>query len=153
MSAVTSSLRGPFDSLRRKDIIDWVSLILGKEEMSGVNAIAVRGISGIVMGSIVAHVLNLKLIVVRKENEDSHASYQVEGLSSDLKYVIIDDLVSSGRTVKTIMQDIKNSALGRYINIECAGILLYTSHAYNIAGSPVCYALCDNTTTEDRRQN
>lgn len=63
------------------------------------DAIAVRGVSGITMGSILAHVLNKELVVVRKLEEDSHASYNAETPKEFSKYIVVDDFTCSGETL------------------------------------------------------
>lgn len=71
-----------------------------------VDAIAVSGVSGQTFGAIVAHALNLPLIVVRKQTDDEHASpYMVESpLTTDkeFRYAIVDDMIATGETVQRI---------------------------------------------------
>jgi len=73
--------------------------------------IAVRGVSGIAMGAAVCFAARKNLIVVRKEceligkTEDGgcHSGYPVEGIPIEpFNYIILDDLICSGRTVNRI---------------------------------------------------
>jgi hypoxanthine phosphoribosyltransferase len=89
------------------DLPNIVSAVANKIKQSGVkyDAIAFRGVSGLLVGPSVAIALGVPFIVVRKEGENSHASFNIErglpiGLVND--YIIIDDLISSGDTVKEI---------------------------------------------------
>lgn len=74
------------------------------------DAIAVSGVSGLTMGSIVSFQLNKPLIVVRKDYEvtdhHSHSTLKVEGPDRIDSFVIFDDCISSGNTVKRIDQAI-----------------------------------------------
>ena len=121
----TGYLSPMFKEDKRAAILDWIREILAKPELEGVTAVAVRGMSGVIVGSIVSHVFGLKLIVIRKPEEHSHASYKVEGITDDpnLKYIIIDDLVSSGTTVKTILQRVRTANC----DAKCIALLLYFS--------------------------
>lgn len=68
--------------------------------------IVCRGVSGITIASILAHTLDKGLIVVRKDKSNSHAMYGVEGLPSHgiVKYIIVDDFISSGQTFVKIVE-------------------------------------------------
>lgn len=108
-----SSLRG---------IIRKYRTILKKENFTH---IAVSGVSGLSIGPIVAYLMGKELIVVRK-GEQSHSCHTVESIShSDRKfnYIIVDDLVDSGKTVNRIYNNIKD----KYANAELTGIYTYGS--------------------------
>lgn len=85
------------------------------------DAIAVRGNSGLLLGPLVATVLNKGLILVRKDCQ-SHASYTVEGCTEVKRYIIVDDLIESGKTIKEMRDKIGPSNL-----IKCVGVFLYSS--------------------------
>jgi len=76
------------------------------EKINGGNgAIAVRGLSGILVGAPVAHKLNKTLYIIRKSGENTHGR-NVEILKGDKThncYYIIDDFAASGATVQIIM--------------------------------------------------
>jgi adenine/guanine phosphoribosyltransferase-like PRPP-binding protein len=100
------------------------------------DAIAVRGVSGAVVGSIVAARKNKQLIVVRKQNVISHAAYQVEGVpSKSFKYAIIDDFVSSGRTIANIVGQIERQSP----DSKCIGIACYHNEHYKFIESEELY--------------
>lgn len=82
------------------------------------DAIAVRGVSGLLSGPILALALNKGLIVVRKDKEPRHSHNMVEGDKSAAKYVIVDDLIDSGETVKEIIENVY-----RWSQAECIGVL------------------------------
>ena len=90
------------------------------------DAIAFRGTSGAAMAYPLSIKLNVPLICVRKSTEKSHGG-NIEGSSGiDVtKYIIVDDFIDSGSTIRAIIDAIKEKA-GRQ-EIQCTGIVLYTS--------------------------
>jgi len=75
----------------------------------GLKAIAVCGVSGLVIGGLISHLSHLPLIVIRKEGEDSHSGYDVlfkDRLSGNC--CIVDDLISSGDTVRRMTELLVN---------------------------------------------
>ena len=71
------------------------------------DAIACRGVSGLMIAAPVALLLDKPLIVVRKSIEGSHSSFMVEGyLPRRLRYIIIDDFVETGDTIRQIIEEI-----------------------------------------------
>lgn len=73
-------------------------------DLSGVEfgTIAVRGVSGLLIGPILAERLSKQICVVRKPGEDRHSGYEVEG-KPEGAYIIVDDLIDSGSTVRAIV--------------------------------------------------
>jgi orotate phosphoribosyltransferase-like protein len=91
------------------------------------NAIAFTGSSGCSMAFYLAINTGIPLIYVRKAKETSHGkavecnySYNIE------KYLIVDDFISSGSTVRRIAKKVKMAAkdLG-WEGPECVGIFCY----------------------------
>jgi adenine/guanine phosphoribosyltransferase-like PRPP-binding protein len=98
-----------------KPSIDPVVLLVAAKHLSkrikldrkklDINCIAVTGVSGLVMGGAVSILTGLPLVVVRKEGQsERHSSHDVEYIDSlrVFKYCIIDDLISSGKTIRRI---------------------------------------------------
>lgn len=79
------------------------------------DTIVVRGHSGVAMGSVIAHVMDKNLIIIRKPDEDAHshevAEYGDEVLRgrNRMKFIIIDDCVDSGETIKQIHEGFKKA--------------------------------------------
>lgn len=78
------------------------------------DAIAVRGNSGMLFGPTLCLYLNKNLILVRKSQkaEPSHASYLVESLITEGTYLIVDDCIGGGTTVRTITTEIHDKYPG-----------------------------------------
>jgi orotate phosphoribosyltransferase len=86
------------------------------------DAIAFRGLSGAVVAPMVALALKKTMIAVRKNR--SHG-IKVCGDLGAQSYLIIDDLISSGETVRTIVTDIERASLNEP---TCVGVVFYTRY-------------------------
>ena len=84
------------------------------------DALACRGVSGLLIAPLLACRLNKSLLVVRKPSEDNlHTTRTVEGDQAARRYIIIDDFMSSGETVNAIQEEI-----GRFApQAVCLGLL------------------------------
>ncbi len=94
----------------------------------GVNTLAGCGQSGLII-AILGYKLKLPILSVRKERDDAHDSHRVNGFASDgTRYLIVDDLIDTGRTVKRIYTSIKKTSADYGVtDIKPVGILLYHS--------------------------
>jgi orotate phosphoribosyltransferase len=90
------------------------------------DTIAVTGVSGLVFGTVLAHELKKNLCVVRKQ-DGSHSHLKVEsGQSGQGRYIIVDDLIESGNTIRRINSEIQSSDGKDCPNPSvCVGIYLY----------------------------
>jgi adenine/guanine phosphoribosyltransferase-like PRPP-binding protein len=87
-------------------------------------AIAFSGISGALVAPIISYETGIPIIMVRKKDDykSSHDPYLVSGCLSCEKYVILDDLVNTGKTVLRIKDIIwENSTVPKLV-----GIILYS---------------------------
>jgi hypothetical protein len=69
------------------------------------DSIAFRGMSGALIGPVVAMALNKNIIMVRKK-DGNHSYMPVEGYIATKSYVIVDDFIDSGATIKIIKDEI-----------------------------------------------
>lgn len=74
------------------------------------DTIAFRGMSGSFLGPALAMALKKDMILVRKDNDDSHSHYSVEGNLDAKKYVIVDDFIFMGYTKRAIIDSVKKFA-------------------------------------------
>lgn len=88
------------------------------------DAIAFRGSSGAALAFPLSYFLKLPLIHVRKGNSH-YGSGAIEGTISSKKYVIIDDFIDSGATVKKIIREVSKE-----MDAKPAAICLYASGQY-----------------------
>ena len=85
------------------------------------DAIAFRGLSGAVVAPMVALALKKTMIAVRKSH--SHG-VKVCGDLGAQSYLIIDDFISSGETVRKIVTSIERASLDEP---TCVGAVLYAA--------------------------
>lgn len=72
-----------------------------------IKTVACMGVSGIAPSAVASALFNLNLVIARKVGEQTHASRSIQGpnspLSDLLPYIILDDLIDSGGTVRSII--------------------------------------------------
>ena len=95
------------------------------------DTIVFTGYSGSALAYILSKELNIPLICVRKSNERSHfvndGSGLLEGSLDCQRYIIVDDFIASGRTVRRISEVMEDGMP----TAKCVGILLYTAQQAN----------------------
>lgn len=92
------------------------------------DTIVFRGVSGALIAPIIAYKLGKEIAVIRKPKDPSHSVLHYEGFQQCRRYIIVDDLVSSGGTVVGIMQAMKDN--NRWAKF--AGLYLYQGSAINL---------------------
>lgn len=124
-------------ALRTKVVNEAVEAI----RKTGVKHIAVRGISGLAIGTIVAHLLGIRMLVVRKPGENSHCSDRVSGRidatlratnDEPVRYVILDDFIYMGGTVREIQAALQAEYKNAPFKIECVGFYGYADNWKNM---------------------
>lgn len=83
------------------------------------DTIAFRGVSGTILAAPLALAMNKEMVLVRKDEDDSHSYYKVEGNQDVRRYIIVDDFVCSGETGRQIVSRIKAWAP----EAECLGLI------------------------------
>jgi adenine/guanine phosphoribosyltransferase-like PRPP-binding protein len=129
-----------FNPEQLSEQVDKISEII-KEKFPDINYIAGSGISGALILGAVSKATGKRIFCIRKENDDSH-SYKTDSIYRDPDYVekkekfcefedipeidnelvtavIIDDLISSGNTIRRINQKLY------WNDILTVGIILY----------------------------
>ena len=94
-----------------------------------VDTLAFSGSSGAAFAFYISAQLNIPLLYVRKENEVSHGKpLECNSTKQICRYLIIDDFICSGSTIKHIYETISDSATQRKcVPPQCAGVFLYTT--------------------------
>jgi adenine/guanine phosphoribosyltransferase-like PRPP-binding protein len=91
------------------------------------DTIVFRGFSGAVVGPVVALQLGKPWALVRKVGDNAHSSRVVEGdVSGD--YVIIDDFIDSGETIRKIVSECRDG--------RCVGAYFYDQAWNDGCGDP-----------------
>lgn len=88
------------------------------------DAIAFSGQSGSAMAYVLGYRFRLPLICVRKKNSNSHFLGTVEGCYSSKRYLIVDDFIETGNTVKYIIDSISKT-----LGAKPVGLFLYSTHS------------------------
>lgn len=96
-------------------------------EKHGYDTIAFSGMSGAAIAFILSHQMRIPILCVRKSGDSSHfvnPNRLLEGNLGVRKYLIVDDFISSGRTVKYIMDTISNEVY----DAKCVAMLMYSAN-------------------------
>ena len=95
------------------------------------DSIACCGVSGLMVVPQIAEILNKNIIVVRKD-EKRYSKFFIEGVTPS-RYVIVDDLICSGNTIKHIMDSIHDDTP----RAKCIGAYFYLGEecAFNASNS------------------
>lgn len=83
------------------------------------DALAFAGNSGALITPSLALALDKTMLMVRKPGVNCHSAHGVEGDLGARKYIIVDDIISSGATVKNIVKQISLVAP----TAKCLGVL------------------------------
>lgn len=86
-------------------------------------ALAVRGLSGLLAGPYVAAKLKIDFCAIRKYDESAHSGNRIEGVKFVRNYIIVDDFVESGATVREIHEEMSNE----YDNPKLLAVFCYSS--------------------------
>ncbi len=101
------------------------------------DSIACCGVSGLMVVPQIAELLNKHIIVVRKAGEKCYSEFRTEG-AAPFRYIILDDLICSGSTVKRIKKVLKEE----YTRSSCIGVYCYlpneTAYRADDNGSKLC---------------
>jgi hypothetical protein len=89
------------------------------------------GLSGTVYVSRVAPILGSKFAIVRKPDDQStHSCYRIEG-SVGLEYIIADDFVCSGRTVRRVIEQmLVEFPWSKFMGVWCYEARTFKSREY-----------------------
>jgi len=100
------------------------------------DCIACCGVSGLMVVPQIAELLNKNILVVRKD-EKRYSEFRTEGVAP-FRYVVIDDLICSGDTIRYIQKLIKED----YPRARCVGIYCYLpdecGYSADKEGSKLC---------------
>jgi hypothetical protein len=107
-----------------------------RAEMSGVSydTVVGTGLSGTVYVSRVAPVLGKSFAIVRKADDQStHSCYRVEG-SVGLEYIIADDFMCTGRTVRHAIEQMhENYPWSKFVGVWCYESRRFKSREYALS--------------------
>ena len=102
---------------RNKAIIKAVCDL--RKVVDSFDSIACCGVSGLMVVPQIAELLNKHIVIVRK-GEKCYSEFRTEGVAP-FRYIILDDLICSGGTVKHIKRVLKDE----YPRAACIGVYCY----------------------------
>lgn len=128
MSVTTSYLWRIFDKSELESIIKDAKKRLNNIEF---DAFAFCGMSGALIGPILAREMNKQFILIRKEKDNCHSKLAYEGCSDAKRVMIVDDLIETGTTLIRIVEIVEN-----HIGAEVVGCYLYSNNYHVNPNSP-----------------
>jgi len=112
----TTMLLNP--KIRNKIIFQCITALKPYEERF--DSIVCSGVSGLLVVPQISEILKKNMVVVRKKNDKRYSPFQYEG-AIPKSYIIIDDLICSGNTVKHILNTIKEDCP----RSQCLGVYCF----------------------------
>ena len=100
------------------------------------DSIACAGISGLIVVPQIAELLNKNIVIIRKDSEKRYSDFQIEGVTP-FKYIIVDDLICSGQTIRHIKNTLKRESP----RSVCVGVYAYMPEECAYSKNP---KLCHN---------
>lgn len=96
------------------------------QEQLHFDAVVVHGNSGVSIGFAALVMHDFNLVLLRKDNDNSHGS-PIEGPNglNMQSYIILDDFIGTGATVRRIISKIDQLAAQKGSKAVCAGVLQY----------------------------
>ena len=126
-----TAIDGGYDDYPPDDLKDTVERAVStlRPHAGEFDSVAVRGVSGMIVGAPVAIALGKPLIVVRKDTETSHGSALSNYRHAGGSYLFLDDFISLGHTRRIVMEAMRDKTAARY-----AGEYMYHRDRYVRAG-------------------
>lgn len=88
-------------------VAEVVKILRNEVGLNKFDSIVFRGMSGAMIGPMVANAVHKGMILIRKKGDSSHSSYVVEGDVNSKRVVILDDLIHTGETIANIAEQLK----------------------------------------------
>lgn len=101
-----------------------VTAIRRLQKLLEFDQIVCTGISGQSIAWPVGYVTGIPVAVVRRRGERGHHGYKVENFKRTKRYIIIDDFICSGDTIKHMVSTI-SSEYGEEMS-QCVGVFCYS---------------------------
>lgn len=109
-----------------RDVVDYLQETLVEKRIK-FDAIAFRGVSGALVAPALAVAMSKNLFVVRKHKvESAHTEGFIEGDDRAQRYLIVDDVIESGRTIFEIRDAVEKFNPKN----KLAGVLFYGDYDF-----------------------
>jgi hypoxanthine phosphoribosyltransferase len=100
-----------------------------KEKYPEIEALAACGHSGLMLVGAVSYALNMPQIAVRKSADTEHDCYLADGWMGCRGYLVVDDLINSGDTIRRIRNHIRDTSEYFDRKPKMVGVLLYMGYS------------------------
>ena len=90
------------------------------------DTIVFTGMSGALVSSAISLAIDSSLVCIRKNEDSSHYPFNFEGNPNVKNYIIVDDFISGGATVRNLLSKMKKAKP----DAVCKAILLYKSRQH-----------------------
>jgi orotate phosphoribosyltransferase len=152
-------LKDILDNVRLKKIISHLTKIIKRKVgLDNFDAIMYRGMSGAGVATTIGYLLNKPLIMVRKETNNCHSHALIEGAIKANRVIIIDDCISTGNTLATMVRDFFQYCKKEEYetSLKVVAVLLYNDYAdYRISqtenidfSSKFCGVICSGISSD-----
>lgn len=111
--------------LQPKTLIAKANWCAAQVRLLKADTLVCRGSSGLLVTSVVSTLARLPICYIRKPRESSHTGLLLEGPYELGRFIVIDDLVSSGETMRAIADAIHSHTERYGFKAELVAILLY----------------------------
>lgn len=115
-----------------------IKAVCDLRKVENFDSIACCGTSGLLVVPQIAELLDKHIVIVRKRDDRSYSDFGIEGVAP-YRYIIIDDLICSGKTVQHIQNTIKEE----HPRATCVGVYCYipaeSAYSADDDGSKLCY--------------
>jgi adenine/guanine phosphoribosyltransferase-like PRPP-binding protein len=101
------------------------------------DSIVCCGTSGLLVVPQISELLEKHIVIVRKHDERSYSDFKIEGVSP-YRYIIVDDLICSGNTVRHIKRSIKEE----HPRATCVGVYCYLPNECAYRADDIGSKLC-----------
>jgi hypothetical protein len=134
---MSTDCRSPYlndilDNVRLKKIISHLTKIIERKVgLDNFDAIMYRGMSGAGVATTIGYLLDKPLIMVRKETKSCHSHALIEGAIKANRVIIIDDCISTGNTLATMVRDFFDYCKKEEYetSLKVVAVLLYNDYA------------------------
>lgn len=92
------------------------------------DSIAFIGMSGALLAPVLAFVMGKELIALRKHGSQSHSWHSIEGFNKTKRYIVVDDFICTGNTVRDIAKRMEGFAPGA----EYVGTYAYNDQYFHV---------------------
>lgn len=111
VTAVPSYYERAFNPAEVQKIVAWA---VEQLKAHNIQAIAARGLSGLVIAGAIGHAAQIPVFAVRQDGHHAHADRMVSGLAPDgpvERWAFVDDLIETGRTLFCTRTEIHEAGL------------------------------------------